>query len=61
MRKKQQRIGKISIFVEDRFRLSKTQAKAQQICQAFVSTQNNKKLQTNNLQTTKRQTKTTQQ
>lgn len=24
MRKKQQRIGKISIFVEDRFRLSKT-------------------------------------
>ena len=61
MRKKQQRIGKFSIFVEDRFRLSKTQAKAQQICQAFVSTQNNKKLQTNNLQTTKRQTKTTQQ
>ena len=61
MRKKQQRIGKISIFVEDRFRISKTQAKAQQICQAFVSTQNNKKLQTNNLQTTKRQTKTTQQ
>ena len=61
MRKKQQRIGKISIFVEDRFRLSKTQAKAQQICQAFVSTQNNKKLQTNNLQTTKRQTKTRQQ
>ena len=43
MRKKQQRIGKISIFVEDRFRLSKTQAKVQQICQAFVSTQNNKK------------------
>lgn len=61
MRKKQQRIGKFSIFVEDRFRISKTQAKAQQICQAFVSTQNNKKLQTNNLQTTKRQTKTTQQ
>lgn len=44
MRKKQQRIGKFSIFVEDRFRISKTQAKAQQICQAFVSTKNCKQI-----------------